>query len=235
MKFLILLFYYERPEFLRNALESVKNSTHKNWEIAIIDDGTNFSASPIIDQCFTLDERIRHRISYIQTFDSEERKNLRGGSQFGEYGNTAIKVSDADVVLMLCDDDLLKPTYLEDLSSFYERNPLVKYSYCHLEFYDPTLGLPGENNVVSNNYTNYLISHNGPIDPARRVDSSQVSWRRDNWLTDGIQFPSPRTINLDEMIYKQMYSSWGACGFNQIVGQWKGIHKSQLVNTGRKR
>lgn len=233
MKFLVLLFYYERPELLRRALESVKNSAYKNWDLCVIDDGTNKPGLSVIDDCFSHEERLLHRINYIQTFDSEERKYARGGSQFGEYANIAIKISDADVVLMLCDDDLLMPNYMDDLSRFYQENPGVKYSYSHLRFYDPTLGLPGEDNTVDDSYTRYLNSRSHPINPVRRVDSSQVSWRRKNWIDDGIEFPSPRTSNLDEVIYGHMYAAWGDCIFNGITAQWKGIHDGQLINLAR--
>lgn len=234
-KFLILLFYYERPDLLRNALLSVKDSTHEHWDMCVIDDGTNFPALEVIDSCFDHEERVKHRINYVQTFDSEERKNARGGSQFGEYANTAIRTSDADIVIMLCDDDMIKPDYMSRLHEFYVNNQHVKYSYCHLEFYDPTNGLPSPENKVDDNYTRYLTSNRGPINPVRRVDSSQVSWRRSSWIEDGISFPSPRTSNLDEAIYGYMHSRWGDCVFNEINGQWKGIHQGQLINLSRKK
>lgn len=230
MKFLILLFYYERPDLLINALASVKESTYPNWEMCVIDDGTKFPGIDQINEVFSFQERIDHRISYMQTFDSNDRKNQRGGSQFGEYANSAIKTSDADVILMLCDDDMLMPNYLGQLNEFYSQNQSLKYSYSHLSFYDPTKGLPGPENIVSNEYTAYLNSHTGPISPTNEVDSSQVSWRRRHWIEDGIKFPSPRTKNLDEAIYEHMYAAWGPCTFNKIVAQWKGIHKGQLIN-----
>jgi glycosyltransferase involved in cell wall biosynthesis len=234
MKFLILLFYYERPELLKNALSSVKSSTYKDWDLCVIDDGTKFPAFNVINECFSSDERMSHKITYIQTFDSEERKKTRGGSQFGEYANSAIKTSDAEIVLMLCDDDLLKPDYMQQLNEFYINNPDVKYSYAHLDFYDPTIGLPSESNMVSDGYTKYLVRNTDPINPVRKVDSSQVSWRRRCWLDDDILFPCPRTSNLDEVIYGHMYVAWGECVFNGINSQWKGIHEGQLINLARK-
>lgn len=233
MKFLVLLFYYERPDLLKNALMSVKASTHENWDMCIIDDGTVHPAFSLVNECFSHDERLKHNISYIQTFDSEEKKAIRGGSRFGEYANAAIKASDSDVVLMLCDDDLLMPKYMEELDIFYRNNPNIKYSYSHLKFYDPTFGNPNECNQVNDEYTSYLNSKREPINPVRQVDSSQVSWRRKNWIDDGMKFPSPRTANLDEVIYGHMYSAWGECQFNGIIGQWKGIHDGQLINLSR--
>lgn len=235
MKFLVLFFYYERPALLRAALESVKASTHNDWDLCVIDDGTKYPGFSTIEDCFTPDQREDHKISYIQTFDSEERKETRGGSQFGEYANCVIKTSDADVVFMLCDDDLLMPEYMTELSHFYTQNTSIPYSYSHLKFYDPTVGMPGQDNIVEDSYTRYLNSNTGSINPVRKVDSSQVSWRRTSWLDSGISFPSPRTSNLDEIIYGQMYSSWGPCPFNGIVSQWKGIHEGQLINLARRK
>lgn len=230
MKFLILLFYYERPEMLRRSLESIKRSQYDNWELCVIDDGVKFSANTIIDEVFSRDQRIIHRISCMQTLDSKENKDKRGGSNFGLYANCAIKASDADIVFMLCDDDLIREDYMQRLSEFYINNPDIKYSYCHLGFFNPLRGDPSEENRVKNDYTQYLIENTGPVAPARRLDSSQVSWRREPWLDSIIRFPYPQTKNLDETIYEQMYVSWGACHFNEITGQWKGIHDLQLVN-----
>jgi glycosyltransferase involved in cell wall biosynthesis len=235
MKFLILLFYYERPEMLRNALDSVKQSSYKNWDLCVIDDGVNFPGVQAIDDCFGIEERKEHRISYVQTMDSIERKSKRGGSQFGLYANTAIEASDADIVIMLCDDDILMDDYMERLDEFYSMNPGVMYSYCHLKFYDPLKGENTEQNSVADGYTRYLNSNTHPINPVRKVDSSQVSWRRTNAKDAGIKFPYPRTSNLDEVIFSQMYSAWGVCVFNGITGQWKGIHEGQLINQSRKK
>lgn len=235
LKFLILLFYYERPDYLRNVLQSVKNSSHNNWELCVIDDGCISPAYDLINEVFSIDERKKHKITYIQTFDEQKNKESRGGSQFGEYANCVIKNSDADIVFMLCDDDMVKPDYMQRLNEFYLNSPGTKYSYSHLEFYDPSRGLPSETNIVSDHYTRYLVSSTNPINPSRNVDSSQVSWRRLNWMEDGISFPSPRTINLDEIVYNYMYVAWGDCPFNGIVGQYKGIHKEQLINIGRRK
>lgn len=215
---------------LRRALESIKGSSYKNWQLCVIDDGFKYPAIDIIDTVFSSLERLEHRISYIQTLDSEKNKIERNGSIFGHYANCAIDVYDADIVYMLCDDDMIKSDYMEKLSDFYQRSPEIKYSYCHLEFFNPLKGDPGEDNHVDNDYTNYLNENTGPISPARRVDSSQVSWRRKDWIDSIVRFPYPKTKNLDESIFEMMYVSWGPCHFNGIVGQHKGIHELQLVN-----
>ena len=41
LKFLILFFYYNRPEMVLNAIKSLNKNTYKNFEIAFIDDGSD--------------------------------------------------------------------------------------------------------------------------------------------------------------------------------------------------
>jgi glycosyltransferase involved in cell wall biosynthesis len=212
---------------LTNALLSVKNSTYSNWELCVIDDGIKSPAIEEIDRCFSLEDRIKHRISYIQTMDCNESKRNRGGSQFGLYANSAMMASDADIVIMLCDDDMLAEDYMERLNDFYLLNQDVKYSYCHLRFYNPkTNDFEG----ATNDYTDYLNAKTYPINPVRELDSSQVTWRRRESIGDNILLPHPKTSNLDEDIFRHMYAAWGNCVFNGIVGQLKGIHEDQLIH-----
>ena len=50
LKFLILLFYYNRPEMVKNALQSINESTYTNFTIAFIDDGSEHEGKPIVHE-----------------------------------------------------------------------------------------------------------------------------------------------------------------------------------------
>lgn len=230
MRFLILVFYFERPQLLKRALDSVFMQGHEDWEMCIIDDGILLPARDVLTQKM----RSKNRISLVETNDSQHSKTVRekrkgaGGSVFGAYANAAVSSCDASHAIMLCDDDALKDGYLSDLSDFYRRNPETNYSYCHLDFVDPYTGL-----IVENEYTKYLNSKDRAIHPVNELDSSQVSWNVNSWRKANISFPHPQTSSLDREIYQQMYESWGPCVFNGIVGQTKGIHEKQLMITER--
>lgn len=227
MKFLIILFYYERPELLKRALDSVSLQSYGDWEICLIDDGNYFRARDVLPEYM----RIGHKISLIEINDTEAGKTIRepskeiGGSLVGAYANAALSSSDADYALILCDDDKLEPDYLYKLSKYYQENPDIKYSYCHLKFQNP-LTFEAE----ENDYTRYLNSKTHPINPVNELDSSQVSWSIQAWRQDKIAFPFPHTVSLDREIYSQMWSRWGDCVYNGLVGQIKGIHRNQLIH-----
>ena len=53
MKVLILLAYFERPNMIKIALESIKRQSYHNWEVAFCDDGINYLGKPIVEEMFS--------------------------------------------------------------------------------------------------------------------------------------------------------------------------------------
>jgi glycosyltransferase involved in cell wall biosynthesis len=118
-KILILLFYYNRPNLVKIALNSIKIHNYNNWEIAFIDDGSEEPGEPIVREI--LSEHL-DKIKFYNTNDSIDIKMLRSkehGSIFGKYAQQAVEESDADIVMMLCDDDALYPEYFNNLNKYF--------------------------------------------------------------------------------------------------------------------
>lgn len=226
MKILILCAYYDRPNMIRRALESVQMQQHQDWELAFCDDGSLVPGEPIVREIFGDDPRI----IYYNTHDSVEQKYAQGGSRHGMMLNEAMIKSKADICIILCDDDALYPGYLAGLSDFYEKYPEINYSYGHVSVYDP-LNFPGWDRLVDN-YDNFINDHVGPINPVCQVDASQVSWRRKAGLYNGVLFPAPLTAALDAAVYGRMFQVFGPCVFNMLTTQYKGIFWGQMGNRG---
>jgi glycosyltransferase involved in cell wall biosynthesis len=215
--------YYERPNMVRFALDSIAAQNYDNYEVAIIDDGSTRPIMPIAQYYPFIDKTI-----FFNTGDTVEKKLERGGSVFGQKVNQAIEESSADLGIMLCDDDALTPTYLEGLNTFYSEHPKLKYSYGHVLTYDPFNAVRYPS--IKGNYVTPLNYYDQPIDPYCKVDASQVSWRLKDFLRDGIRFPYPQTSALDAEVYRQMYNTWGPCRFNGLVTQYKGVFSDQMGN-----
>ena len=135
-KILILLFYYNRPEIVKNALKSINKSSYKNFTIAFIDDGSPNPGKPIVEQ--TLDPELLSKVTFYNTNHTIEDKIAQGGSIFGKLANEAIENTQCDLSIMLCDDDALTPGYLEYLNSYFNLNPEVNHCYSKVLFFDPT-------------------------------------------------------------------------------------------------
>ncbi len=220
LKFLIIFFYYNRPDMVRNALNSINKLKYKNFEIAFIDDGSDKPGEPIVRSI--LKPSFLKKVKFIDTNDTVQNKIERGGSEIGRYANRAVKESDADVVLMLCDDDALVPNYLNNLNRFYNHNPKIYYAYCKLKYYDPTRvnytkGKPNEDDITTK-----------LIQPVTNLDSSQVSWRRQSMIDKDFWFPYPRTRNLDAVLFVHLWHHFKHCSPLKEYGQYKAIFHDQL-------
>ena len=224
MKFLILMAYYNRPNMVRVGLESVMAQGDADYHLAIVDDGSVLPIkSSIDDYLWDLSD-----VTIYRTNDTAEDKIAQGGSRFGSFWNKAMRESDADIALMLCDDDALMPGYLNRLSEYYKQNPLVDYSYGHVLTYDPSQYV--EYHDLKGSYNSMLNNYDGPIDPFCKVDASQVSWRLPIVKEAGAVFPSPQTSALDASFYSQLYKKLGPCQFNGLFTQYKGVFADQLGN-----
>ena len=222
LKFLILFFYYNRPEMVLNAIKSLNKNTYKNFEIAFIDDGSDQPGEEVVRN--ELKPSFVKKTTFYNTNDTVEAKIERGGSEFGKIANEAVKNSDADIVLMLCDDDALFPDYLDKLNKFYRYNPKINYAYCKLKYYDPT----------KQSYTkakeNEEDDHTKLINPVTNLDSSQVSWRRKCMIEKDFWFPYPRTRNLDAVMFVHLWFYYKHCAPIKEFGQYKAKFEDQLGN-----
>ena len=224
-KIQILLFYFERPKFVLNALKSIKAQKYKKWELHFIDDGSVKSkGKEIVQKIFSHEEL--NKTYFYDTEDSIEQKLKQGGSIFGKVANEAMQSTDAEITLMLCDDDALYDDYLENLNEYFLNNPEVKYAYSHVCVFDPFTEKIEE--VKIRNW--FLNNHTTPIHPVNKVDASQVAWRRKISLENNILFPFPQTISLDAVVYEKLYNSFGPCPYTGFVSQYKAVHKDQLGN-----
>ena len=229
LKFLIVLAYYKRPIIVRNALESLKQANYDNWELDFIDDSGDDAFKESLFG-FGLDNS---KVKYLPILDSVEQKNLQGGSRHGEYINNSIRNSDADVVIVLCDDDAILPNYFQDLNTFYNANPNVGWAYSKVKYYIPSIETyqQAEDNLQRVQQYGSIVDvnrHTTPINPDCACDASQVTFRRSSFVDKEIWFPYPQTRNLDSAIYNKMYQAWGPCYPTGIYGQCKGVFPDQL-------
>lgn len=231
-KILILLFYYNRPEIVKNALKSINKSSYKNFTIAFIDDGSPNPGKPIVEQ--TLDPELLSKVTFYNTNHTIEDKIAQGGSIFGKLANEAIENTQCDLSIMLCDDDALTPGYLEYLNSYFNLNPEVNHCYSKVLFFDPTkedYTKSKDSTTFSHPGTTYNLNHyTTPINPYCKVDSSQVAWKVKCNKEQNIWFPFPQTRNLDAALYKELYNKCGPSYPTHFYGQCKGSFKDQLGN-----
>lgn len=228
-KFLILLFYYDRPKIFLNALNSILDIEYENFEVHVIDDGSKFRAEPIVrDVCSSIIDKFK--FTYID--DTVDEKKLRGGSNFGKFANDAMLKSDADHVIPLCDDDALYPDFLTNMNDVLnmEENNDKNYFYHHIIIYDSLVETykDGYNNHNKGYFTN---ARTHPINCYCSVDSSQVTFSNHAFKSnENVRYAYPKTVNLDADIFQKMFDNWGFAHYSGLISQIKSIGVDNLGN-----
>ena len=233
-KFLIILMYYNRPEGLIRALESIRSQSYSNWHVAFIDDGSDLAGKDIVKDFFTEEEL--EKVTFYNTNDTREVKKSRAlahkhlsgsekhsGMWLNPYFNKAVKENEHDIALFLCDDDLLQEFYLYNLNKYYNENHGTDYSYSLVILFDERHHNWKDMTAVTNRF--FCTE---PIHPYFRLDTSQVSWRSSVYLQDNVWFDEEFHNFFDAYWYKRLFEKYGPCVFNGMVGQYKNFDKDSF-------
>lgn len=233
-KILIVLAYYKRPKMVLNALNSIKDTKYSNWQLDFIDDsGDESFGETLLDFGFD-----NSKVNYIPILDTEEIKTSIGGSRHGHFMNESIKNSDAEIVIILCDDDALHPDYLGNLNQYYEKNKTILWSYGYVKYYNPSIesyteSIDSYGSRELRGSVDDLNRHTSALNPYCQCDASQVSFRRKCFVENDVWFPSPQTRNLDASIFRDMFRKIGWCYPNKFYTQCKGAFPDQLGNRSK--
>jgi glycosyltransferase involved in cell wall biosynthesis len=226
-KFLIAIVYYERPKVLINALKSILDIAYPEFEVHLIDDGSTNRAEPIVREvCSSIIDKFK--FSYIE--NTIEQKKEQGGSLHGRYLTDAIKESDADHVIVLCDDDAIYPHFLTKLNLLINKpeNKDKNYFYHNIVLYD-CLREPYTNGVERGDLSYFTNQWKEPINCDCRVDGSQVTYNRKRFVEDNIIYPYPQTSMLDSVSFKQMFNAWGPAYYSGLISQVKSNNEDNLI------
>ncbi|MBZ9622599.1 glycosyltransferase [Clostridium sp. FP2] len=105
----ILIPAYNKPQFLKIALESVLSQTYANLEIIICDDSSNDGVQKMI-------------VPYLAKYPQIQYFN--NGGPLGQYGinngNKCLKLSTGDYINFLMDDDIFYPTKIETMMKYFQ-------------------------------------------------------------------------------------------------------------------
>ena len=113
---------YDRPKFLKNALDSLVNQSFKNFEVIVINNGTVQISDLIEEYKIKLD---------IKLYESDIKGNVSHAKNIG------LKNSSGKYIAYLDDDDWYHPDHLQTLYTFLENSKcLFIYSDALVELQD---------------------------------------------------------------------------------------------------
>lgn len=111
---------YNQGKYLKETVDSVLNSTYKDIELIIVNDGSDDDITKSV-----LKELEKQTINIIN-IENSGVCNAR---------NIGIKAASGDYILPLDADDRIANTYIEKAVSILEQNPDIGIIYCEAEFF----------------------------------------------------------------------------------------------------
>ncbi|KTG11014.1 hypothetical protein AUR64_07560 [Haloprofundus marisrubri] len=120
----VVLPTYDRPAYLRAAVESVFEQTYDAVELLVVDDHSPRPAAPVVDE---MDHDGRHTVRVIRHDEN------RGGSAARATG---IRAATGEYIAFLDDDDEWLPTKLEKQVAVMDAHPKVGLVYTGTQVID---------------------------------------------------------------------------------------------------
>lgn len=117
---------YNDGAYIEQAIQSVKNQTYNNWEIIIIDDGSD-------------DE---NTISVLNKIDTDERIKVFHTKHLRPAGarNYGIRKSNGKYILPVDSDDTIDSQYMEKAVKIIEGDPAIGVVYCYADLFGEKQG-----------------------------------------------------------------------------------------------
>jgi glycosyltransferase involved in cell wall biosynthesis len=117
---------YNQGGYIQGAIDSVKAQTYTNWEIIIVNDGSNDTETITV-----LKELVNAGVQVIDI------KN----SGVSVARNTAIHAAKGELILPLDADDKIEERYIQLAVDAFKNNDSLKLVYCNCEYFGTKTGL----------------------------------------------------------------------------------------------
>lgn len=205
----IIIPCYNQGAYIQEAINSVKAQTYTDWEIIIVNDGSN--------DAFTLKELRYLKETGLMVIDTPNKG-------VSAARNTAIKVSSGEFILPLDADDKIAPQYLEEAVKLMNEKAEVKLVYSDCEYFGIMSGLSpvplfSVEGMLKENliFNSAIIRKSTAIEVGGYDESFLAGWEDwEFWL---------RCIKKKEEVYKLN----GTCYFYRI----KEISRNNLIKDER--
>lgn len=212
-----ILTSFNRPNFVRHSLQSLKNQTHQNFELLVYDDSSIFDIKPIVES---------FRFRKVEVIHTDVTAQQRATSiRLSVNCNAGLRKAKGDLVCFLCDDDYLFPRWFEGAVNFFRKTwvhkPYVEAAYGRLS-YSRSKDMVFPKDQVR--FPGTVIEH-----PACVLDHNQVIHKRFN---PPLQWPEKSNPGDPDAKYFTALAKSGRIFYP--IDEWavvKRVHPKSLQNT----
>lgn len=166
MKVSCILVSFNRPRWVRQAIKSVADQTHKDYQLIVMDESDLFDIHEAVKEFSLTQCDVR-----VAQVTKEQR---RSQNRLSINLNVGVSMATGDLLCYLADDDYFYPDWFEKACAFFEANPEIQAGYGKLVYSNnPEMEFTTEPAPVN------LRFFKGPLrDPFDRIDHNQGIHRR---------------------------------------------------------
>jgi len=166
MKVSCILTSFNRPVWIQDSLRSIRNQTHADVQVIVIDESETFDIHKTVESFHFQDAVVRH-------FDVKPEER-RLANRLSINCNLGLSLATGDLICFLADDDYFYPSWFETAARYFWRNPTVQAGFGRLVYSDsPRMLLPEHPDAKSVRWYPDVVK-----DPFNRLDHNQVIHRR---------------------------------------------------------
>lgn len=163
MKITCIIASYNRPNWVCQAIRSISQQTHKDYQLIVVDDSTIFDISEVI-LGFKLSEV---EVIHFDVSSEERRKQNRLSINI----NAGLARATGELMCYLGDDDFYYPEWFANASGFFKTHPSIHAAFGKLRY--------TRSRNMEYPKTGEVRFFSSPIqDPYCRLDHNQIMHRK---------------------------------------------------------
>lgn len=121
LKISCILTSYNRPHLVRQALKSLQDQTHRNFEVLLYDDSSRMDILPILN-----DFKLPISQISISKITPQQRRSI---NRLSVNINRGLAAATGDLICFLADDDYYFPGWFEAAAGYFQEHPNVNVGY----------------------------------------------------------------------------------------------------------
>ena len=164
MKISCILTSYNRPRMIHDALRSVAEQSHHDYQLIVIDDSDGFDIREAVNGYSFQELALVHNAVTHYDVVSQNRISINC--------NTGLDLALGELICYLCDDDYYYPNWFSDASRFFEEHPEVMIGFGKLSYHS------GSDAAFSYDREGVRFFGHPISDPFYVLDHNQVIHRR---------------------------------------------------------
>jgi glycosyltransferase involved in cell wall biosynthesis len=116
---------HDKPDTTHEAIQSIINQTYPHWEALVVDSGVLYDAGYYDRFAYRFDSRVK----LIRSDETDEIRRTKAMAPWCYNECFRKGLVSGDLVMYLCDDDVLYPHAFATFVSYCNQNPLAKAMY----------------------------------------------------------------------------------------------------------